>query len=86
MSVKADTIASGCPGCGVVSGRVHSWVRQRVKDIPHAGQVEVVVVKPWLVCVEPGCPRRTFTQANPELPLRARCMTRLRAAVIDRGD
>lgn len=87
--VRADTIASGCPGCGVVSARVHAWCRQRVKDLPHAGGIEVVVVKPRLVCGEQACPRRTFTQTSSELPLRARCTTRLRAAlltaVIDQG-
>ena len=87
--VQADAIEAGCPDCGVVSDRVHAWCRQRVKDIPHAGRVEVVVVKPRLVCVERACPRQTFTQTTPELPLRARCTTRLRRgvleAVIDHG-
>ena len=87
--VGADTIADDCPECGVISTRVHAWCRQRVKDVPHAGQLEVVVVKPRLVCAEPGCPRRTFTQTTGELPLRARCTTRLRTAlltaVIDQG-
>ncbi len=87
--VKADTIAGGCPDCGVVSARVHAWCRQRVKDVPHAGGVEVLVVKPRLVCAEQGCPRRTFTQTTSELPRRARCTTRLRqallTAVIDQG-
>ena len=87
--VRADTIEAGCPECGVVSERVHGWCRQRVKDVPHAGQAEVVVVKPRLVCLERVCPRRTFTQTTAELPLRARCTTRLRAAlltaVVDQG-
>ncbi len=87
--VQPDGIGDGCPDCGVVSDRVHAWCRQRVRDIPHAGHVELVVVKPRLVCSEPGCPRRTFTQVTAELPLRARCTTRLRAAlltaVIDQG-
>ena len=87
--VRADTLAEGCPECGVVSQRVHAWCRQRVHDVPHAGAVEVVVVKPRLVCAEPACPRRTFTPATSELPSRARCTTRLRRgmleAVIDHG-
>jgi len=87
--VGADTIEAGCPDCGVVSERVHAWCRQRVKDLPHAGAVEVVVVKPRLVCAERACSRRTFTQTTPELPLRARCTSRLRRglleAVIDHG-
>jgi transposase len=73
----------------VVSSRVHAWVIQRVRDIPHAGPVEVVVRKPRLACAEPACARRTFIPATDQLPFRARCSTRLRtallAAVIDSG-
>jgi hypothetical protein len=29
-----------------------------VRDIPHAGQVVVVVRKPRLICLEPACGRR----------------------------
>jgi transposase len=51
--------------------------------------VEVVVRKPRLVCAESACARRTFIPATDQLPLRARCTTRLRtallAAVIDSG-
>jgi transposase len=75
--------------CGVVSGRVHAWVVQRVRDVPYAGQVEVLVRKPRLVCAEPACPRGTFTPATLGLPVRAKCTTRLKtvllAAVIDSG-
>jgi len=49
--VQADRIADGCPECGVVSARVHAWCRQRAKDMPHAGRLELVVRKtslnPW---------------------------------------
>jgi transposase len=87
--VRADTIEAGCPECGVVSARVHGWCRQRVKDVPHAGPAEVVVVKPRLVCAERACSRRTFTDSTAELPLRARCTSRLRqallTAVVDQG-
>ena len=48
--VRVDTITDSYPVCGVVSARVHAWCRQRVKDLPHAGDVELVVVKPRLVC------------------------------------
>ena len=89
VKVQPVDLADGCPACGVVSHRVHAWSVQRVRDVPHAGRVEVVVRKPRLVCAEPLCPRRTFTPATPELPVRARCTTRLRtavlAAVIDSG-
>jgi transposase len=89
VKVEPVDLADGCPACGVVSGRVHAWVMQRVRDVPYAGQVEVLVRKPRLVCAEPACPRRTFTPARGQLPARARCTTRLKtallAAVIDSG-
>jgi hypothetical protein len=83
VKVQPVDLDSGCPECGVGSSRVHAWVRQRVRDIPHAGRVEVVVRKPRLVCAEPACARRTFIPATDQLPLRARCTTRLRTALLD---
>jgi hypothetical protein len=83
VKVQPVDLDSGCPECGVVSSRVHAWVRQRVRDIPHAGRVEVVVRKPRLVCAEPACARRTFIPATDQLPLRARCTIRLRTALLD---
>jgi transposase len=82
--VRAAARDEGCPDCGVISTRVHAWASQRVKDIPAGGEVvEVVVRKPRWLCVEPACGRRTFVQVTDQLPFRARCLTRLRAAVLD---
>jgi transposase len=83
VKVQPVDLDDGCPECGVISGRVHAWVSQRVRDIGHAGWVEVVVRKPRLMCAETGCPRRTFTPVTTQLPARARCTTRLRTAVLD---
>lgn len=82
--VRADAQDEGCPDCGVVSSRVHAWASQRVKDIPVGGDVvEVVVRKPRWACAESACGRRTFVQVTDQLPFRTRCLTRLRAAVLD---
>jgi transposase len=73
----------GCPDCGIVSTRVHAWTRQRVKDIPAGGaSVEVVVRKPRWVCAERTCGRKTFVQVTDQLPARARCLSRLKAALL----
>ena len=48
VRVRPVDLADGCPSCGVISARVHAWIVQRVRDIPHAGQLEVVVRKPRL--------------------------------------
>lgn len=82
--VQAVEEESACPGCGVVSGRVHQWTRHRVKDIATGGDVvEVMVRKPRYRCLESLCGRRTFTQVTDQLPARARCLTRLRGALVD---
>jgi transposase len=83
VKVQPVDLGDGCPDCGVVSGRVHAWSVQSVRDVPHAGRVEVAIRKPRLVCAELACPRRTFTPTTAELPVRARCTTRLRTAVLD---
>lgn len=87
--VESRVHDDGCPDCGVISTRVHEWTRQRVKDIGAGGdgtmaggRVEVVVRKPRMVCVEPACGRRTFVQTTDQLPLRSRCLTRLRTALL----
>jgi transposase len=88
--VQATAGDVGCPDCGVVSQRVHCWTRQVVKDVPVGGQgtagsgwVQVVVRKPRMRCVESACARTTFVQVTDQLPLRARCLTRLRTAVLE---
>jgi transposase len=83
VKVEAVIGDEGCPACGVVSSRVHAWTVQRIRDVPHAGRIELVVRKPRLLCAEPACGRRTFTPASEQVPLRARCTTRLRAAVLE---
>ena len=89
VKVQPVDLEDGCPACGVMSSRVHAWIVQRVRDVPHAGQIEVVIRKPRLLCLELACRRRTFTHTTSELPSRSRCTTRLRAAaltaVIDSG-
>lgn len=82
--VQALGREEGCPDCGVLSARVHAWTRQRVGDIPAGGApVQVLVRKPRMVCAEPACGRRTFVQVTDQLRFRARCLTRLRAAVLE---
>lgn len=84
VTVQAEDQDEGCPACGVISTRVHAWTAQRVKDIPAGGELlEVVVRKPRWVCAEPACGRKTFVQVTDQLPSRARCLTRLKAAVLD---
>ena len=84
MVVQSHDDEGFCPSCGVASSRVHAWTRQLVKDIDAgAAPVEVVIRKPRWVCAERACSNRTFTQVTEQLPARARCVTRLRDALLD---
>lgn len=77
-----STVESGCPGCGVIGTRRHSRRRQRVRDIPVAGPVDVVWVKRRFFCDEPECPRKTFFESTTEVPARARSTRRLHSALV----
>jgi transposase len=83
------TAESGCPDCGVIATRRHSRRRQRVRDIPVAGPVEVIWSKRRYFCDESECPRGTFFEATVVIPRLARSTRRLRnmlvSAVIDSG-
>jgi transposase len=83
VMIVAAAAESACPSCGVLSQRVHQRTRQRLRDVPVAGRVEVVLVKRRFACAERGCPRRTFVEVSDEVPLRARTTARLRAVVLD---
>lgn len=77
-----STAPPGCPGCGVLASRVHSRRRQRLRDVPAAGAVEVVWRKRRWFCDELACPLGTFAEATEQVPRRARGTMRLRQAVV----
>lgn len=82
--------AAACPECGTVSSRVHDRVVTCPKDVRRAGDPVVLNwVKRRLRCVNPGCPRKTFTERVPAVPPGCRVLPRLReqcaAEVADRG-
>jgi transposase len=83
--VLVETIAveAACPACGVFSARVHQRTRQRLRDVPFDGQVTVVWVKRRFRCLEPACPKLSFTEATDQVPPRARMTMRLREALVE---
>jgi len=84
-----STSPPGCPACGVISVRVHSRRRQRIRDVPVAGALEVIWCKRRWFCDEWLCGRGTFAESTLQVPPRARSTVRLRAqlvaSVIDSG-
>jgi transposase len=77
-----STMESGCPACGVIGTRRHSLRRQRIRDIPVAGPVEVIWSKRLFFCDECECPRRTFFEATTEVPRLARSTRRLQNTLV----
>jgi len=82
--------AACCPDCRTRAGRVHEYVVTRPRDL-RRGLDEVTVCwqqRRWK-CEEPACPRQTFTERLPQIPLRRRLTGRLRelagAEVAGRG-
>ena len=71
-----------CPACGVMSARVRDRPPCRIKDLPASGQrVELWWRKRRLLCREPLCPRRSFTQTSVAIRPRSRVTERLRDKV-----
>ena len=53
----------GCPDCGVLSGKVHSRRRRRLKDLPHGRRpLRVWWDQRRWACRERACRRRTFAE------------------------
>jgi transposase len=77
-----STDPPGCPVCGVLAGRVHSRRRQRLRDLPVAGPVELVWAKRRWFCDEPRCPRRTFSEVTDQVPAYARSTARFAGALV----
>ncbi len=81
VRVVIETVAPQgfCPDCGTESTRVKDRPLAPVRDLPVADQrVALWWRKRRLVCPEPSCPRRSFTQISAEIPPRSRLTARLR--------
>jgi len=75
---------AACPACGVLTSRVKDRPLVSVKDLDAPGlRVDLWWRKRRLVCVEPLCPRGTFTQTSSAVPPRARLTNRLRVRVAE---
>jgi transposase len=79
-----------CPGCRIVSERVHQYVTTRSRDVRACGQdVDFFLVKRRMECAEENCATRTFTESVPQVPPRCTITRRLLehagSEVADRG-
>ena len=76
--IEVESVAPpGCPQCGVLAVRRHSQRRQRLRDVPTGGPVELVWVKRRWFCDQARCSRRTFSEVTEQVPAFARSTARL---------
>jgi transposase len=69
---------AACPGCDVVSERVHEWTMTRPLDVRSGGRsICLCLVKRRLECETQDCPRGTFTEWVPQVPARCKITRRL---------
>lgn len=75
---------AACPSCGVLTTRIQARPVHRVKDLPAGGEdLQVLVRKRRMACLELACERRSFVQTTEQLPFRARITTRLSQQLVD---
>ena len=63
VNIRATSVSCPCPGCGVISDRVHSRYSRRLADLPMSGRrVVLVVLARRFRCKATVCARRIFTE------------------------
>jgi transposase len=61
--VRPTAARAACPGCGTSSGRVHGGYLRRLRDVPAGGRdVVIVLAARRFRCLDPDCPKVTFTE------------------------
>jgi len=56
-------LSAACPGCGAVSGRVHSRYQRRLLDIAAGGrEVLICLTVRRFICPVVACPKVTFAE------------------------
>lgn len=63
LLVRPAAAEAACPGCGTLSRRVHGGYPRRLHDVPAGGRDVVVRLRARRFrCLDPGCPKVTFTE------------------------
>jgi transposase len=71
VRARTRSRAVPCPGCGLLTRRVHAYHVRRLEDLPLGGRGVVLEVRVRrLACRNSGCARRTFREQVPQLAAR----------------
>ena len=77
-AIETTERVTGCPECGLLA-RLHDRRRTDVRDLPAGGRpVTLVWIKRVWRCMEPDCPRRTWTETSEHIRSRASLTERAR--------
>ena len=81
LCVRLTATSAPCPRCGIMSSRVHSYAWRCLADTPCFGHPLILRLhRRRFRCVNPNCPRQTFSEPLSCLaPERARQTERVRA-------
>ena len=78
ITARALTKMGACPSCGEETSHIHSYYQRHPQDLPISGlQVQLVLRVRRFRCLNSQCPRQTFAERLPELPVSARQTGRL---------
>ena len=63
VKTRAASQVGQCPGCGVMSRRIHSHYRRTISDLPaHGRAVTIEVIVRRFRCADDACRRRVFAE------------------------
>ena len=80
ITARTLTKTGTCPSCGEETSHVHSYYQRHPQDLPISGlQVQLILRVRRFRCLNSPCPRQTFAERVPELPVSARQTSRLGA-------
>ncbi len=78
IAARTDTSSGRCPTCGQGTSHVHSYYTRHPQDLPISGQrVQLLLHVRRFRCLNPQCPRQTFAERLPNVPVSARQTSRL---------
>lgn len=66
INAHTDGAQASCPHCGLLSTRLHSYYSRTLQDWPvHGRTVRLRLTTRRFRCLNPACPRQTFTERLP---------------------
>ncbi len=83
ITVKSNLESVPCPECLMESSKVHCRYKKSFQDLPIQGKKVVIIIKNRnLFCVNPECPRYTFSETFDFIDAKAKKTRRLMDEIV----